>query len=46
MIMEGLAARACPVRFHVACFHVWDVERQIWERQIWTRAEVPVSYRG
>jgi hypothetical protein len=29
MAMEGLDAKGCGVRFHVACFHVWDVERQV-----------------
>jgi hypothetical protein len=28
MAMEGLDAKGCGVQFHVACFHVWDVERQ------------------
>ncbi len=29
MLMEGLSAKARGVQFHVACFHVWDVERQV-----------------
>jgi hypothetical protein len=30
MLMQGeLDARGCGVRFHVACFSVWDVERQV-----------------
>jgi hypothetical protein len=27
--MEGLDANGCKVQFHVACFHLWDVERQV-----------------
>ena len=29
MIMEGLSGKAAGVQFHVACFYVWDVERQV-----------------
>lgn len=29
MIMEGLSAKDSGVQFHVACFYVWDVERQV-----------------
>jgi hypothetical protein len=29
MAMEGLDAKECRVLFHVACFHLWDVERQV-----------------
>ena len=29
MVMENLDAAKCGVQFHVACFHVWDVERQL-----------------
>ena len=32
MMMEGLAATGGAVRFHVVCFRVWDVERQIEQR--------------
>lgn len=33
MLMEGLSKDDGPaasgVRFHIACFHLWDVERQV-----------------
>ena len=33
MLMEGLSrdtgARGSGVHFHITCFHVWDVERQV-----------------
>lgn len=29
MLMEGLSAKSSGVQLHVACFHVWDVERQV-----------------
>lgn len=33
MVMEGLStdsgAKDSGVQFHVACFHMWDVERQV-----------------
>ena len=29
MAMEGLDAKGWGVQFHVACFHLWDVERQV-----------------
>ena len=29
MIMEGLSSKDSGVQFHVACFYVWDVERQV-----------------
>jgi hypothetical protein len=29
MIMEGLSSKDCGVQFYVACFYVWDAERQV-----------------
>jgi hypothetical protein len=29
MVMEGLSTKDRGVQFHVTCFHVWDVERQV-----------------
>jgi len=29
MIMEGLSGKDSGVQLHVACFYVWDVERQV-----------------
>jgi hypothetical protein len=29
LVMEGPDAKGCGVQFHVGCFHVWDVERQV-----------------
>ena len=29
MVMEGIEEGGSGVQFHVACFHVWDVERQV-----------------
>ncbi len=29
MVMGGSDARGCRVQFHVACFYVWDAERQV-----------------
>jgi hypothetical protein len=29
MAMEGLDAKGRRVQFHVACFHLWDGERQV-----------------
>lgn len=29
MVMEGLSTEHGGVHFHVTCFHVWDVERQV-----------------
>jgi hypothetical protein len=29
MVMENLDAVGCGVQFHVACFYVWNVERQL-----------------
>jgi hypothetical protein len=29
--MENRDASGGGVQFHVACFHVWDVERQVYE---------------
>lgn len=29
MIMEGLDTSGCGVQFHVACFYVWDAEREV-----------------
>ena len=30
MLMEGeLDARGCGIRFHVACFAIWDAERKV-----------------
>ena len=29
MIMGGLDTRGCGLQFHVACFSLWDVERQV-----------------
>jgi hypothetical protein len=29
MLMENVGAAGCGVQFHVACFHLWDVERQV-----------------
>ena len=29
MLMEGIDEEGSGVQFHVACFHVWDVERQV-----------------
>ncbi len=31
-IMEGVAASGFRAQFHVACFHVWEVERQFMAR--------------
>ena len=28
-VVENLDAAGCGVQFHVACFHVWNVERQV-----------------
>jgi hypothetical protein len=28
IVMENLDATGCGVQFHVACFYVWDAERQ------------------
>ena len=27
--MEGLDARECGVQFHLACFYLWEVERNV-----------------
>ena len=43
MEMEGLDTSGGRIRFHVACFHVWDVERQIWRRTAVPRAPAPVT---
>jgi hypothetical protein len=29
MVMENLDAVGCGFQFHVACFYVWEVERQV-----------------
>ena len=29
MLMEGLSIKSHGVQFHVQCFYVWDVERQV-----------------
>jgi hypothetical protein len=29
MLMEGIDDMGSGVQLHVACFHVWDVERQV-----------------
>jgi hypothetical protein len=29
LVMEGPDAKGRGVQFHVGCFHVWDVERQV-----------------
>jgi len=29
MFMKGLSGKGSGVQFHVACFYVWDVERQV-----------------
>lgn len=29
MVMEGLSTTNGGVQFHVACFYVWDMERQV-----------------
>ena len=29
MVMENLDATGCGVQFHVACFYLWDAERQV-----------------
>ena len=29
IVMENLDATGCGVQFHVACFYVWDAERQV-----------------
>jgi hypothetical protein len=29
LVMEAIDARGCRVHFHVACFYVWDAERQV-----------------
>jgi hypothetical protein len=29
-LMENLDAARCGVQFHVACFYVWNVERQMY----------------
>jgi hypothetical protein len=29
MLMEGIGTDGSGVQFHVACFHLWDVERQV-----------------
>jgi len=33
IVMGNLDAAECGLRFHVACFHVWDVERQVSGRE-------------
>ncbi len=33
MMMEGLDKNRSSMRFHLACFHVWDVERQLPARE-------------
>ena len=30
MMMESLDARGCRVQFHVGCYYVWVVERQVY----------------
>jgi hypothetical protein len=30
MMMESLDVRACRVQFHVGCYYVWVVERQVY----------------
>jgi hypothetical protein len=30
MMMESLDARKCRVQFHVGCYYVWVVERQVY----------------
>jgi hypothetical protein len=33
MLMEILDARGCRVQLHVACYYVWDAERQAFGRK-------------
>ena len=30
MLMESLDARGCRVKFHVGCYYLWVVERQLY----------------
>jgi hypothetical protein len=32
-VMGNLDAAGCGLQFHVACFYVWDVERQVYGRE-------------
>ena len=29
LVMEGIGDKMASVQFHVDCFHMWDVERQL-----------------
>jgi hypothetical protein len=46
MAMEGLDAKGCGVQFHVACFHVWDVERQVLRHQPSARLPARSAFRA
>jgi hypothetical protein len=46
MAMEGLDAKGCGVQFHVACFHVWDVERQVPRHQPSARLPARSAFRA
>jgi hypothetical protein len=45
-VMENLDAAGCRVRFHVACFHVWDVERQLRGHEPSARLPARSALRG
>jgi hypothetical protein len=43
--VENLDAGSRPVRFHVACFHVWNVERQMAGQQAGVRLPTRSAFR-
>jgi hypothetical protein len=44
-VMGNLDAAACGLRLHVACFHVWDVERQASGREPSVRLPARSAFR-
>ena len=42
MVMEGLDAKGRRVQFHVACSHLWDVERQVPRHEPSARSSCPI----
>jgi hypothetical protein len=45
MVVENLDAAGCGVQFHVACFHVWNVERQVPRHQPGARLPARSAFR-
>jgi hypothetical protein len=46
LVIENLDAAGCGVQFHVACFHVWNVERQVPGREPSVRLPARSGFRA